>query len=313
MFHRLGSFVEIPQTKRSVGPVRMRLNSGVLESRFSEDDLAEQRKADREGMKSGDFVSLLVKVGEHESTQVLSGLLHHVVSKPKKKEVPAEFHRIRGFWIWVSSDMWASKASLIYKVEQSICLQTAESLQGTISWSVSCKTCPRSFCAMMGVREVTATAQTLDRHIPVEYKLDAKSLMGRICAASEQDETMQDLVALKKVWPELRPLIQNQPIIPISGPPGTGKTRVSSELLMWFLRMYKKVGRQQRMWFLCTAWTNQAVVVLASVFSEYNPECRVVLVGKRHENAPRGDNVQWIPHFMHNDWNDIVYEACVCF
>ena len=291
----------------------MRLDSGVLESRFSENDPSQPRKAGREGMKTGDFLSLVVKVGEHQATQVLSGLLQTVVFKPKRKEVPAEFHRIRGFWIWVSSEMWASKASLISKVQQSICLQTAESLHGTISWSVACKTCPVSTCAMMGVTEVTATAQTLDRHIPDEYKLDEKSLMGRICAASVQGETMQDLVALKKVWPELRPLIHNQSIIPISGPPGTGKTRVSSELLMWFLRTYKQLCRQQRMWFLCTAWTNQAVVVLASIFSQYNPECRVVLVGHRHENAPRGDNVKWIPHFMHDDWNDILYEASVWF
>ena len=206
---------------------------------------------------------------------------------------------IREIWLWVSASAVKHDFTSIKHIHQCISIQSSEKLSVAFSWGTAFMACPMSACSIMGVKDVSKASESLDIHKrSSDYALDAKSFVVK---ASSDAVIMQskDLIAFSIIWPQLSGAIPSQPIVPIVGPPGTGKTRVSAELLIHFLRNSGK-----SIWSLCTAWTNQAVFVLASVCTKYGFEAEFVLVGARHKKDDRStlDGVTYLSSFIDDGW-----------
>ena len=251
-------------------------------------------------MKAGDFISLLIHTDGASSRNTLAGLVHHVAYKPKARNAPfAKYYMIREIWIWVSaSTAWQDFASIRH-IHQCISLQCAEKLNVALAWGDAFMACPWSACSIMGVKDVSKACESLRSHRrSSEYAMDSRSFVVR----STNDAAIRDsrdLVAFSTIWPQLSASITRQPIVPIVGPPGTGKTRVAAELLVHFLW-----NLQQAIWILCTAWTNQAVYVLAEECSKYNFKAEFVLVGSKHQNEKRCPlpGVTYVSSFTDEAW-----------
>ena len=250
-------------------------------------------------MKPGDFVSLLIQTCGG-SKRTLTGLVHHVVHKPKAKNaVSPKFHMIRSIWFWVSTSAAKHDVTRIKHIHQCISIQSAEKLSVALSWGDAFKACPMSACSIMGVKDVSEASESLDiHHGSSDYALNPKSFVVK--ASSESAiATSKHLLAFFSIWPRLCGSIASQPIVPIVGPPGTGKTRVSAELLIHFLR-----NSEKPIWSFCTAWTNQAVFVLAEVCTRYGFEAEFVLVGARHQKDERSTlpGVTYLSSFTDEGW-----------
>ena len=259
-----------------------------------------ERQFGREGLKAGDFISLLIHTDGAYSRNTLTGLVHHVAYKPKAKNAPvAKYYMIREIWIWVSADTALRDFASIRHIHQCISLQCSEKLNVALAWGDAFMACPRSACSIMGVNDVSKASESLGNHRrSLEYAMDPKSFVVQSTSESAIRDS-RDLVAFNTIWPQLSASITRQPIVPIVGPPGTGKTRVAAELLVHFLRNLMK-----SIWTLCTAWTNQAVYVLAEVCSKYEFKAEIVLVGARHQNAERCQlpGVTYVSSFTDEKW-----------
>ena len=206
---------------------------------------------------------------------------------------------IREIWLWVSASAAKHDFTSIKHIHQCISIQSSEKLSVALSWGDAFKACPMSACSIMGVKDVSKASESLDiHHRSSDYAMDPKSFVVK--ASSESAITKsKDLIAFSTIWPQLSGSIASQPIVPIVGPPGTGKTRVSAELLIHFVRNSGKP-----IWSLCTAWTNQAVFVLADVCTKYGFEAEFVLVGARHQKDDRCtvSGVTYLSSFTDEGW-----------
>ena len=261
------------------------------------------RQFGRAGLKTGDFINLKVSSENKTSRHTLSGLVHYAAHKQKaKNEVVAKYHMIREIWMWVSATVAKHHFTDIKYIHQCISIQSSEKLQVTLSWGTAFKACPMSACSIMGVKDVSEAVESLDLHRSTDYAMNEKSFVVQASSGSAIMNSM-DLKAFITIWPELSVPIVTQPIVPIVGPPGTGKTRVSAELLIHFLRNCDKP-----IWSLCTAWTNQAVSVLADVCTKYGFKAEFVLVGTRHQNNDRrtSSGITYLSSFTDEGWQVIL-------
>ena len=264
----------------------------------------DQRQFGREGLKTGDFISLLFQAEGASSKRTLSGLVHHVYHKPKaKNQLSAKFHMIREIWVWGPNSAAKHDFTRVKHIHQCIAIQCAEKLGVTFSWGNAFVACPQSACSIMGVKDVSKTVESLDiHHRSTDYAMDDKSFVVK-ASSDEAILKSKDLIAFSTIWSRLSVAVAIQPIVPIVGPPGTGKTRVSSELIVHFVRHSGKP-----FWILCTAWTNQAVSVLATVCTKYEFEAEFVLVGARHKKDDRCSlsRVTYLSSFIDDGWLPIL-------
>ena len=271
-------------------------------SRFNADTW-DERQFGREGLKAGDVISLLIHAERGPSRRTLTGLVHNVVHKPKPKNaVYPKFNMIRELWVWVSSSAAVHDVSDIRYIHQCISLQCSEKVNVALSWGFSFVACPNSACSIMGVKDVAITSKTLDIHNrSTEYEMNEQSLFVK-AFSDEAISKSQHLIAFSIISSKLRISISKQPIVPIVGPPGTGKTRVSAELLSHFIQ-----NSEEPLWCLCTAWTNQAVYVLADACTKTGIKADFVLVGSRHQCDQRTlTTVTYLSSFNDEGWDLIL-------
>ena len=183
----------------------------------------------QEGFKAGDIILLKVELAGHESFQTMVAVVHDGRFRLKGKSAWAkpQYHMVRDLWLWVLDDLWLNKWQLVRFIHSVVCIQCGESTSGLYGWSKSFSACPWSSVAVTGVSNLPSAVAHLRPTGPAEYKFAAGSLPWQMLNVLDRNPAL--LVGMHSAADALRPCFE-QPILPILGPPGTGKTWLLSNI-----------------------------------------------------------------------------------
>ena len=150
----------------------------------------------------------------------------------------------------------------VSSVSMATCIQSGDMLKTLVTWSHSFKSCPLSALAVMGEKDIFAKQQILTGVADGSYTTQNGSLPKVL---------YEHLVTNTEFTNAVSPIVSalcaslSRPLIPIIGPPGTGKTTALTEISNLCLQLYFKFEwKPNRVpWILITAWKNAAVSVLS--------------------------------------------------